>query len=502
MRTPEITTELFSLRIAALIIIFLPVLQLSAQSSYNDFIEALISGSKDISGFVDETELNRSKRLDIQYSEIKNKFLISFDIDEDIKLHLRQKKDTYHIEETVLAGEYSMIKMRVPAMNYERTFYFHRGKFICPTTYLTCKWQTKESKYFIFKISNPKYHNDYCVKMLDDFVDSLCTMLDVDPSRKKVLKQEKIYYIFCENEAEVESLTGLKTRGMYITAFDEIVTSYNTHYHELAHLLINFKLQTLGLYTLPFFLEGFAVAVGGRGGMSSRVVTDLGYFLEKSGYLTHDSIFTNQSFYNYDANMTYAVAGLYNLFLLNQLSPSSYLELYRKANGGLEKINTLNFATLDLPARGYETFLTEYEEHKSIKFLPKDTAKPERRSPGDFGFVPANAYYKFFVSNSAVFTPADEWYGDKGYSSKLFAEKFREDWGGFGSDRFGILVDSNRIRVFNFYTDELIASYDRNLSVESESVPFIKADGEYVFFLHRNVFRNELDHGFMIRVAR
>ena len=46
------------------------------------------------------------------------------------------------------------------------------------------------------------------------------------------------------DENEVESITGFKAKGIAMLGSDEIVTSYQTHFHEVAHLLINFKLKT------------------------------------------------------------------------------------------------------------------------------------------------------------------------------------------------------------------------------------------------------------------
>ena len=129
-------------------------------------------------------------------------------------------------------------------------------------------------------------------------------------SEKRILEKQKIGYIFCADEKGVEKITGFNAKGLAMLGTDEVVTSYQTHFHEVAHILINYKLKLLGLYTLPFFMEGFAVAVGGRGGMAPRVVTDLGYFLQKSGQLTYDSIFTFDQFRSTDGSITYPVAVL------------------------------------------------------------------------------------------------------------------------------------------------------------------------------------------------
>ncbi len=55
---------------------------------------------------------------------------------------------------------------------------------------------------------------------------------------------------------------------MYVVSHDIVVSTYSAHFHELAHLLMNFKLKQPHLYTHPFFLEGllwpWAVGAGRR----------------------------------------------------------------------------------------------------------------------------------------------------------------------------------------------------------------------------------------------
>ena len=272
-------TLLFSLLINSL---------LFSQSSVDKFFEALIHNSNNISSFVNAEEIARSNRLGITYTGVTNKFLISYDIDEEVRKNHIENNAKYSTKILEAQGDYSKVEFDVLSMNYSKIFHFKSGKFISPSTYYTRDWETITSKYFILKISEPKYFNDYCVNKLDAFVDTMCVVLGIDESNRLQLEKEKIYYILCKDENEIKKVSGFNTRGIFITAFDEIITTYNIHYHELAHLLINFKLKNISLYTLPFFMEGFAVAVGGRGGMSPQVVMDIGYYLQVKGILTSD----------------------------------------------------------------------------------------------------------------------------------------------------------------------------------------------------------------------
>lgn len=345
----------------------------NAQSTAQEFFDALIYDKPEITGSVDQNELAKSERLGIKYDGINSKFLIGYELPDEIKAGIKSGKFKYEIKEQSLADTYTEVTFSVPAANYSRKYYFDNG-FVTNGTYTSRLWQKKESKYFTFRIEEPKYFNDYCIKRLDEFVDMIADTLHFTISEKRILEKEKIGYIFCKDENTVEKITGFKAKGMAMLGSDEVVTSYQTHFHEVAHLLINYKLKKLGLYTLPFFMEGFAVAVGGRGGMAPRVVTDLGYYLQKSSILTYDSILTNDEFYNNDASMSYAVAGLYNSFLLSKLGGEKYLELYRKFNGNLEFIKKTNLNFLILSAKTkWNSFLENYKKPPNIYFDKIDT---------------------------------------------------------------------------------------------------------------------------------
>jgi hypothetical protein len=475
------------------------------QDKRKDFIEALINNAENTEQFVDKDELEKSKRLGINYDSIKNKFLISYGVDEKIKYEIKTNAVKYEIKTAELDNGYSISEFSVPSLNYSKQFYFKNGKWVSPVTYYSKDWATKTSKYFIFKISEPKYFNDYCINKLDEFVDSIAVLLEFTEQEKKLLEEEKIYYVLCRDEKEIERVTGFNTRGIYITAFDEVVTTYNTHYHELAHLLINYKLKTLSLYTLPFFQEGFAVAVGGRGGMAKRVVLDIGYYLHNSGFLTYDSIITNEGFYKEDASLTYPVAGFYNAFLLKEMGTGAYVELYKKVNGDLNFIQLLKADNLILPGGTFVNFLDNYGMYSTVYVNAGDTNKPRlllpdgtevimRGSPGDF--MKVNSYYKFIVNSPFLFSPEDkDLYKD--YISKKNKDVLDdEDKIGNWPPKYGIVCDSLSIRLYNFYTNEVIASYSTGFSIDQNFVPF--SNDNYSFFINESVFENDLDSTFSI----
>ncbi|MCZ7612273.1 MAG: hypothetical protein M5T52_01650 [Ignavibacteriaceae bacterium] len=57
---------------------------------------------------------------------------------------------------------------------------------------------------------------------------------------KKTIQKEKLIYILCKDENEIEKLTGYKARGMGNLAYDYVITTYNCHYHEATSYFIKF----------------------------------------------------------------------------------------------------------------------------------------------------------------------------------------------------------------------------------------------------------------------
>ncbi|MBN8583806.1 MAG: hypothetical protein J0M37_01835 [Ignavibacteria bacterium] len=479
-----------------LILLFLAPFTFS-QSIPEKFIDALIYDKSEIINYISAEERILSNRLGIEYTGVNSKILIGYELPDEIKSGIISGKYKYELKEQPLSDNYKEVIFNVSAANYSRKYYFNNG-FVTNGTYHSGFWEKQESKYFTFRIEEPRYFNDYCIKRLDQFVDMIADTLGFTIAERRILEKEKIGYIFCKDEASVEKITGFKAKGMAMLGTDEVVTSYQTHFHEVAHILINYKLKKLGLYTLPFFMEGFAVAVGGRGGMAPRVVTDLGYYLQKSAILTYDSIITNDGFYNNDASMSYSVAGLYNSFLLNELGGKKYLELYKKANGDLEYVKNIEMNSLRFPKiNNWNVYLYEYNKNPDLNFIITDTSKPSR--VGNIGYVPIfkKDKIKFFVSYYQFigFDKLNE--TENNYTSRLFLSMFPKDsLSATNPPEIGIFVDSVSVKVVNFFNDEIIVNYLKNLSYSNEFVPIV--GNVFEFFIKKDILIRFNNNGFVL----
>lgn len=468
-----------------------------SQSTPQKFLDALIYNKPEITDYVNKDELTKSQRLGISYTGAKEKCLIGYDLPEEIQAGILTGKYKYEIKELPVEDGFTEVNFLVPDANFSRVYYF-RGGFVTNSTYFSGKWISKQSKYFTFSIEEPKYFNDYCIKRLDDFVDMIADTLGFTILEKSILEEQKIGYIFCADERGVEKITGFKAKGMAMLGSDEVVTSYQTHFHEVAHILINYKLKSLGLYTLPFFMEGFAVAVGGRGGMAPRVVTDLGYYLEKSSILTYDSILTNEGFYNYDASMSYAVSGLYNAFLLSELGGEKYLELYKKANGNLEFIKNISLNSLDLlPTTKWNSFLEDYNKTPSVYFDKIDTNT--LFDGGNMGSIDIlkNGYIRFTMPQYIFVDFLNNRISKSLYTSRLFLTDFPKDSSKWEyAFQFGVFADSNSLKVIDFYNDELLVNYNKNLSIENLNIP--APSNRFQFYIYGGIFSIEEIKGYVV----
>lgn len=450
----------------------------------SQFINAMLNDSDSLETFVLSEELSLSKRLGITYEGVKNKFLISYEIPNEILPQIKNGKADYKMDIESLDDQYSILHFEVPANNYKAKYYFKDRYLVSPPYYYYKDWQKIESKHFIFYVSKPEYFNQYSIDKLEDFIESIFTKLEFIKDEIKTLEKEKIIYILCKDENDIEQLTGYKARGMCNLAYDYLITTYNCHYHELLHLLINFKLKNLPLYTHPFLQEGFAVALGGRGGKEPGVILNLGCFIEKSGFLNYKDLLDINNYKNNDVSLSYPLSGLYNKFLIENLSIDDYLELYLKYSSSNNITSTIS--TSDLPAEeDWLNFLKEYPDNEKIKFDLKESDFEKLIKDSLFTISQKDNYYLVNTMRNLLFSAFDK---DKTYQSKIFNELFSIDI--YNGEKYLVRVNNTEIAVYNLYTNNLIANYASGFTIDMKPVP--KENGYFQFLLNKNLFDEDL----------
>ena len=468
--------------------IFLPAQSLSSEQA-ESFIKALVTNSAELDGFFDSTESALSSRLGITYQEIKFKQLISIDIDRKIKNGIAKNEIKYNCEIIPLEKNYSKLVVGIQGNNREYEYYFNNSKLISRPYYYSRNWNHLTSKYFVFHTNSTSLLNEYSINKLDSFVEAMLENLRCSEDEKQHLRDEKIHYFLCRNDTEINNLTGYTARGLYYIPNDYIISTFNCHYHEICHLLINYKLKSLKLYTQPLFQEGFAVAFGGRGGKEPNVILSMGSFLEQSNFVSYQSLLSRLDFQQLDASMTYPVAGLYTKFLIESIGIKSYLELYRKYSYTALEDPSVTINPGDLPSVSiWNDFLKNQTDLNPIKVSNIDFAGfPNTIKESDNVSIYANEE-EFLVKlkNSVGLKPGNITI----HESKLFAELLPNSM--YEGEEYLITANTDEVSIYNLFTNNLIAKYVKGFSVYNKIVT--QDNGYFTFTVIKEIFDEGLDN--------
>lgn len=402
--------------------------------------------------FISPREIQTSQRLNTSFLDVKSKLLLNFSssIRHDIKEKIKEG-EAASFQTTSLEDDYSKSVLNMPSLNYSVTFYFKNHEAITPLTYFTQNWKKQSGKYFDFLISDEKLFNSYCINKLDEFVDEMAALLKYSDFELELLKEQKILYVFCSNHDEITKITGSVSKGRYLSEMDAIVTTYSCHYHEVAHLLLNYKIKENSLYPLPFLQEGFAVATGGRGGQSNNVLNDVGYFIARYNYANYKPLFASENFMKEDPSISYPLSGIFSKFLLTTLNIEDYLSFYNQT-----KVDTTTKFFLD-----FYNYITQYKSFKDLVFSPSVEV------------LEIIADSSFFLSTQ---NPIEN------YSSTKFNELIRDKI--YKGEKYYFAIDKKEINIYNLYSNELIASYVNSFA--DNPVEYF-ADGKYRFYISKTL---------------
>lgn len=423
------------------------------------FISVLLNEneSEDALTFISPQEVQTSQRLNTNFLDVKSKLLLSFfsSIRYDIREKIN-KGEAASFQTTSLEENYTKSVLNVPSLNYSVSFYFKDHKAITPLTYFTRTWKKQSGKYFDFLISDEKLFNSYCRNKLDEFVDKVAALLNYSAYDLELLKEQKILYVFCSNHDEITNITGSVSKGRYLSEIDAVVTTYSCHFHEVAHLLLNYKIKENSLYPIPFLQEGFAVATGGRGGQNNNVLNDVGYFIAKFNYANYKPLFEYENFVKEDPSISYPLSGIFSKYLLETLSIEDYLSFYKEL-----KVDTAQKLLSD-----FDEYIRKYKSFRDIIFTQSD----------EFEEVIAGS--SFFLSTQNPI---------KNYSSTKFYELFKDKV--YKGEKYYFAIDKNEINIYNLYSNELIASYVNSFA---ENPVEYFSDGKYKFYIAKTLLDEKI----------
>lgn len=448
-----------------------------------DFLHALHFQAESLPDYIDLEDLAFANRLGITYREAPCKALIAWGYSSDVGRFDRENLNRRLLLEQ-LPAEYTRLSLVADNDASSGEWIFHRDKVVSAVLYRTREWAKLESKYFRFVISDTTLFHPANIESLEKFLVQTAAQLGLTENDLAVLADNKIEYVFCRNAEEVRTLTGYGARGMYLLSHDIIVSIYGSHLHELAHLLINFKLRKLHLYTHPLFLEGFAVALGGRGGKSTAVVGQLGQFLFREGWLAWPDLLVVNGGAPLNASLAYPGYGFYNQFLIKTWGMAAYLKSYADHGGEASSVPVNRVAADRLPSEAIWARYVEGRAHTGAVHFEK-FAVPDVEVPVLFQSLAGGRQYGFRLKETtlALSGPAAT-----GYKSFVLAE-FAQDLV-YAGERYLIRVSTEEIGIYDLYLNTLIAHYAMAFSADQREVP--QADGFYTFRVDRSAFAHDV----------
>lgn len=461
-----------------------PSAQPLSEQTAKDFISDLLERPHDLQRWVQADELAASRRLNITYFGVTNKFLISYDITDEIRDLVRKKAATVDFNIHDLDSTFTRLSLTFKNTEYKAEYYFVNDRLVSPIYYHSRNWHRFETDYFVFVVSDKSAFNRHSADKLDAFVAKTIEILSYHDRKRQQLKDAKIYYFLCKDSDDIQDLTGYNTRGLYNLAYDYIITTFNCHYHELVHLLANYRLQNLSLYTHPFFQEGIAVALGGRGGKEPPIILDMGAFLERSQFAKFQDYLRFESFKAAAPSLTYPLSGLYNAFLVNELGIKHYLSLYKKYS---DKNCRSDIVKNDFPPdTRWKSFLENYSGSQNIDVRAREVSGCERVYDDTLAVIYQDSTDVHFKIKTAILLSDKEPLSE--YKSKTFKEHFPK--GAYRGEKYLITADQNEISVYDLYTNNLVAKYVSSMSVQT--LPIKVEEGFYSFSVDRSVFDADL----------
>ena len=430
--------------------------------------------------------LERSARFGIQYGDIPLR--VDCTSPAVRLLELRQTDPAVVVKDAVALDDGSwyriefadVIGSRLVSHNYHAQ---KRGDWFWlsyPQDYYAAAWPVIETDFFRIH-SHPDvrpFLNPAVLAETDRFVRALADTLKLPAAALDEFKRLKIEYFYCPNGETFTQITGQTGEGIVDLAANDIISATFPHLHEIAHLMINVKLRTLPLYTLPLIREGMAVRFGGRWGKQASALLDLAVFLDKEGFVRLDSILTWGGFEaEAAADLVYPMAGLFSSYLVDRIGVEKCLQLYLDLSGSDEDLRNLT-------ADQVGALITQAAGQKSWNDLTADFNDfMTRRLDRHLGALPGGlANGKTLLDDGRVTVTQDkEWVAFRfsfdssvtapagnllfapesalvGQTSFLFTSQY-EGQVPFEGHRYGVRFDQYEAGLYDYASNQLVAKY-------------------------------------------
>ncbi len=474
----------FSILIVSLI---LPLSTIHAESkagTLSNYFDLLASGNLESAYYLWTEECReRAGRFGIEYENIPLKIDCYSPVVKDIDLmrdYLQPPaKKTANMPLGFSSLSYSAI---VSGELVEHTYYMRDIDnyfwLTFPQQYYTANWETKETKYFRIRYNSILENNlnEINLAEADKFIENTAVQLGLSNEDIKLIEQKNIEYIYCESDKQVKSITGHLVKGTYDMPSNDIISAFFPHYHEIVHLLVNYKLRKLPFYALPLLREGSAVYFGGRWGKAPKTLATIGEFLITENIVSLDSIITFSDFNKIaTSNIAYSVAGLFTGYLIDKIGVDAYLKLYREFSGDLKTLMYLSADEIKqkfadtVKKKNWDDLQKDFRSYLdklliNAQMTPGLTKGNKEIYNADGIIIRDDkGFYTFEISSQSKDTVSGNLVFDyekalDGKNSSLFGEQYKltKKFSGY---RFGVRYDRNEVGVYDYATNHLIAKY-------------------------------------------
>ncbi|MBN2830529.1 MAG: hypothetical protein JXR56_09445 [Candidatus Cloacimonetes bacterium] len=416
-----------------------------------------------INDFLTPATTHKSDKHNISYNIPYNKFLIGniglkaySEQNPQLKVShpLIKAEDSYYHNYTEVNGQ----------RGYE--FYISENNVLSRVDYHTRSWQQLDSQYLTYHFPADSPIPQEAMQILDKRIETFFTYFPEQNHELDSLRVNKLDYFYCPDSDTIERLTSYKTRGIYLLNQDYVISTYPAHFHEVTHFLINYYLKSNELFTHTFLQEGLAVAIGGRGGLSTEALMDAGKFLIDTGMVNYSDYNDVAMFSAEHASLSYPVAGLLTRVMLNHYKPEEYIALYRKYSNSTGSFS--NIRELDWLTKGV---IDEYVKDNSFRTI--------------FFSCDEQGYRNIYSSETLKISVSKEMLQFKGKGNINFDFK-EHSLNESENGRYSLKCSDEEITLTDNLLDEIICSWSINFILSDEKIPL--ADGYYQFFMKKAVF--------------
>jgi hypothetical protein len=471
---------------------------------FRTYLDALKSGQwEEAEGCWVATDIEKSLRLGINYAGIPNKYDCASSLArtrENIRSGL-VNVSLIDIEEND-KGAKLFINLTTTADTTSFHYYSIKTddgwRLSAPHHVLTRDWRVKSTLYARIYYTDASRVNSIACQSLDDFIESTGQVLALSQDDMSRLANQKIDYYLCD-ESQIKSLTGFETEGITDLPSDAVITRHLPHKHELTHLLINYALKNIPLYTTPFLQEGIACHLGGRWGRSPGVIAYTGYAVFKYELADLEDILTFNDFHYTigSPDVSYPISALFVNYMIEEISMDNFKLIYRELSGTIHDIRGFSLDTVSsIIEKVWGKSWDDIESGFNL-WWPQFAATgimPISEEPGDIepkmihdnggmiAILDQGSTIGFFVTlgddRTAGFLllkdPAQE--SDEGYVSYLFKQHLPDE--GYGGERYGIRLSPDEIGLYDYLCNELVASFILSFSGNPDSLKIVSRNLE------------------------